>query len=98
MISQLELEQPVPQLVKLTRTEQENEITPSSRLSFFSADFHSVTTYRYLAGMIEYLKKSIILYSQYCESFRTLISNCQNSGRFFHHENWIEQVRTESNL
>ena len=59
MISQLELEQPVPQLVKLTRTEQENEITPSSRLSFFSADFHSVITYRYLARMIEYSKNRL---------------------------------------
>ena len=59
IISQLELGQPVPQLVKLTRTEQENEITPSSRLSFFSADFHSVITYRYLAGMIEYSKNRL---------------------------------------
>ena len=39
---------------KLTRTEQENEITPSSSASFFLADFHSVITYRYLARMIEY--------------------------------------------
>ena len=63
IISQLELEQPVPQLVKLTRTEQENEIKPSSSASFFLADFHSVITYRYLARMIEYEKRNRLLYT-----------------------------------